>query len=464
MKGFPNKLMKFTGGKGQTHKDVKHPVSESQQMKIPSEGGLVFESETEGETPQEEELMEDIQGLILLPQDDHLAIDFAHQIRQMLEKKEEEFVMLNLSLYVAQRKKQIFNLTEKHYKVFMQLEELLTIQRHLKDIKQNVGGLNQKLQSLGGELIFKTENLIRLRTISSNIDKTIKLLNICLYVVALSKKARDYIVENKEEGDRKYYPAIKIIEQIQQTHMANINSFTFGKYMEQAIPGMKLWITKRVMDDVNVWFFKMRENAGEIGRFANEQTRAEIDKMKQREERRTRSRQQGMLSSGATPATIKNDVTGTMSGKISLNWDLDKNDVTEVSVYSCVDGLTFAPLYQCLYIYQSLGMGDQFTQYYKKTREQQKYLVLRPDDTKSFCLIYPEYFNEIAGFFIIESTVLKKTKNLISNAWLDHLWESAVGTMKKRITESIVSFVDCEKIREFKDYLIMFYSTMKVYG
>lgn len=77
-------------------------------------------------------------------------------------------------------------------------------------------------------------------------------------------------------------------------------------------------------------------------------------------------------------------------------------------------------------------MADSFTQvclirrrklrltneYYKKTREQQKYLVLQTDDTKDFGKIYKSYFDNICGFFIIESTVWKKTTNLISNAYV----------------------------------------------
>lgn len=82
----------------------------------------------------------------------------------------------------------------------------------------------------------------------------------------------------------------------------------------------------------------MREAAGEIGIFARRQTEAEIIKAKQREEQRTRDRQQ-IFMPGTTPATPQvpktPEVTEALSGILQPRLDrktwenLEKIDVTE---------------------------------------------------------------------------------------------------------------------------------------
>jgi len=68
-----------------------------------------------------------------------------------------------------------------------------------------------------------------------------------------------------------------------------------------------------------------------------------------------------------------------------------------VSVYeSAGEEMSFAPLYQCLYIYQSLDILDKFALYYKKNRKLQCDLALNHATTgaqdQPFSATYQQYF------------------------------------------------------------------------
>ena len=89
--------------------------------------------------------------------------------------------------------------------------------------------------------------------------------------------------------------------------------------------------------------------------------------------------------------------------------------------------VSFAPLYQCSYIYESMNIKEEFALYYKENRKAQARLMLAqpkkddsaqtPRGTTGFLVTgrYQELLNHIAGFFIIENTVLKTANNLINN-------------------------------------------------
>ncbi len=94
--------------------------------------------------------------------------------------------------------------------------------------------------------------------------------------------------------------------------------------------------------------------------------------------------------------------------------------------------VSFAPLYQCSYIYESMGIKEEFSLYYKENRKAQARLMLAqpkkddgaqsPRGTTGFLATgrYQELLNHIAGFFIIEDTVLKTANNLIVNQDVSH--------------------------------------------
>jgi len=80
--------------------------------------------------------------------------------------------------------------------------------------------------------------------------------------------------------------SLQILEQIESVHVANVNTFSFGRHLERSLPRVKEAILRRVIEEVNEWFLLMRERAPEIGAFAMAQTEAVIV----RQQRETQSR------------------------------------------------------------------------------------------------------------------------------------------------------------------------------
>jgi hypothetical protein len=93
---------------------------------------------------------------------------------------------------------------------------------------------------------------------------------------------------------------------------------------------------------------------------------------------------------------------------------LTSDDITEISVFEKVK-VNFATLYQCSYIYDSLGEKDEFQKYYKEQRKEQARLALQLREQQNFMKSYKDYMFEVAGFFIVEATVLQTSNDLISS-------------------------------------------------
>jgi hypothetical protein len=98
-------------------------------------------------------------------------------------------------------------------------------------------------------------------------------------------------------------------------------------------------------------------------------------------------------------------------------------------VTSCaVSQADFHPLYRCLHIYEVMGIRSECETYYKTQRKIQAEsdLVLRPfKDMPKISEYYEQFFHKVAGFFLIEDTVLSTTQGLLTKQWVDDLWDVA---------------------------------------
>lgn len=282
-----------------------------------------------------------------------------------------------------------------------------------------------------------------------------------MYTLGLCAKVKEY-VENK-----KFYPAIKILDQLQQVHLRNVAQYEFGRHLEKRIPLIKDSIKKRVMADVNEWLLQIRNKGGKIGKFAMEQTQAEI---KQRDEllklRQMDARDYtDAIISRRTRAKVSGSASSKTPSSPSTFMSADANDITEQSVFDNPSvHVTFAPLYQCSYIFDSLGEKDEFRKYYRENRKLQSRLVLQLPEGKQFMQDYESFLHEIVGFFIIEATVLQTSNELISAYDVSLLWDAAVNKMKSILQVEVAYCADITLLPKLKDFLLVLARTLRKYG
>lgn len=427
----------------------------------------------------------------------------------------------------------------------------------IEEIKKSIVTLNEEIQQTGVILSSKGTELVEARIVIRNVTAVIEAITTCQYTLSLARKVRDYI------ETKRFYPAIKILEQIQQVHLQNVVQYEWGRYLQRKIPLMKLNIKKRVLTDVSSWLLMIRNASGEVGRFSMAQTNATIEKKEELNALRskdvkeytdiviTKRKRGASIAPGARPpeavAAAEAAASASKPGKAdskpktspsgaqlshhpTFTLLSDGSDITEVSVFEVVN-LNFAPLYQCSYIHEVLGEKEEFQKYYKESRKLQSNIVLQqpapgsfmqpthmtvqstwtlqmdesswapssgmarsgsagmtksistrtiPSNTSSSNLaslgkldtstnqvtlpVYAKYLNAIAGFFIVEATVLQTSNNLITSADVTALWDAASNKMRAVLQVEVAYCEDIDALPELKNYLLVFCRTLRKYG
>jgi len=437
------------------------------------------------------------------------------------------------------------------------MDDLFEVRQGIEEIKKSIVSLNDEIQQTGVILSSKGVELVEARSVIRNVSAVIEAITTCQYTLSLARKVKEYI------ETKRFYPAIKILEQIQQVHLQNVVQYEFGRYLQRKIPMMKHAIKKRVLADVSSWLLMIRNASGEVGRFSMAQTNATIEKKEELNALRTkdvkeytdivltkRRRGASIASQTGENATTKKNANSTSaaaessssassssssrsskSANIASSSQLpqhsptstllaDGSDITEVSVFEIVN-LNFAPLYQCSYIHEVLGEKEEFQKYYKESRKLQANIVLQQPAAGAFMQtttlpvtstwtlqadeyartnnmlkspsahgllpsasgsnlaalgrvdaaahqvtlpVYANYLNAIAGFFIIEATVLQTSNDLIHSTDVTALWDMASNKMRAVLQVEVAYCEDIDVLPELKNYLLVFCRTLRKYG
>jgi len=135
----------------------------------------------------------------------------------------------------------------------------------------------------------------------------------------------------------------------------------------------------------------------------------------------------------------------------------------------------FKPLYHCIHIYTALDSLDELRKSYQADRRVCR-ITLRPFFSSHTLqaqsdLILPtpmplnaltSIIQEVAGFFIVETYVLKTTGNFRSEQELEELWDSLLGRLCLVLDDALGTETDPEGYLRVKEVLIGFIMTMEV--
>lgn len=292
-----------------------------------------------------------------------------------------------------------------------------------------------------------------------NLKETIEALDICRFTISLCKKINECI------DNKRFYPAIKILEQLQQVHLNNVIEYEFGKHLQKMIPYMIKTIKKRTLDEVSNWLLTIRNLGETIGKFAVAQTIEEIKKKEELMDLRRKGEKE------YTNVIIKKRQRAVSSvhyktTPVQTNDDpkqIAEEDITEVSVFEMYN-VNFAPLYQSSYIHEVLGEKESFQKYYKENRKLQLNLILQQPTGQNFTSYYKQYCHAIAGFFIVEATVLQTSNDLISKSDLNSLWNIASNKLRSILQVELGYIEDKEILPEMKSFFVAYCRVFRKYG
>ncbi|XP_065828253.1 exocyst complex component 6B-like isoform X2 [Oscarella lobularis] len=375
--------------------------------------------------------MEQNEGLsVISSQHDHLLSELESNedhlgptLRSVYETGQQEDFMARLDGRIKGHERDIERMCNHHYQGFIDsVNELLKVRADARNLKVKIQEAQFDLERSGKQLTQKGDELISLRTIQRNLAQTTEALMSCLPVLDQYSKLREQM------KNKRYYPALKSLEQLEHTLLPRVSQYSFAKLMHTRIPQLRESIKAASRAELTDFLEIARDKAELIGKLAMEQTRQRSNIRLPKE------------------FHLENFTTE----------DLDK---------SAQDIVDFSPVYRCLHIYTVLGERESFSEYYRQQRKEQARLVLERSGNADYTIkAYQSYFYQIAGFFVIEDQVLHTTEGLVLRSFLDDRWEFAYSKISAVLDLHQVHSQEAILLRHVKELIVWFNRCMQDYG
>ncbi|RWS29237.1 Exocyst complex component 6B-like protein [Leptotrombidium deliense] len=280
-------------------------------------------------------------------------------------------------------------------------------------------------------------------------------------------------------NDKKYYPALKTLELLEQTYLPRVSNYRFAHSMCVKIPMMRDKIKEASMSDLKDFLENIRKLSSKIGEIAMKNAAHQ------------QNIEDGLLttfssvdnSSNSSPAHNFKKYNGTAKQPKKRKAPLPPNPFTgeieteppdvesEIDIntneeeLSATDLVDFSPVYRCLHIFGCLGAREQFEVYYRQQRQQQAKLALQPPINMHENIEgYKNYFCGIVGFFVIEDNILSTAQGLVTKQYLDEVWENSLQSVIASLRTHSSYCTDDSLMLKIKRLVMLFSYTLQGYG
>uniref|UniRef100_A0A7N6B1Y3 Exocyst complex component n=1 Tax=Anabas testudineus TaxID=64144 RepID=A0A7N6B1Y3_ANATE len=338
--------------------------------------------------------------------------------------QEHGLFMEKLDVRIRNHDREIEKMCNHHFQGFVDsITELLKVRGEAQKLKSQVIETNNRLQDDGKELIGSMEELKRCRVQQRNIATTIDKLTHCLPVLEMYSRLQEQMKA------KRYYPALRTLEQLEQTCLPRAGQYRFCSIMAENIPKLRTQIRDTAMTQLRDFLESIRKHSDKIGETAIKQ----VNKHKHTQNKDKVNNRRVLSQSSHVPGAQ--------------------------------DLVDFSPVYRCLHIYTVLGLRDTFENYYRKQRRKQARLVLQPHSNMHETLEgYRRYFNQIVGFFVVEDHVLHTTQGLVNRAYVEELWELALSKIVAALRTHSSYCDDPDLVLDLKNLIVLFADTLQGYG
>ncbi|CAM0140229.1 unnamed protein product [Umbelopsis sp. WA50703] len=359
-------------------------------------------------------------------------------IKQISETNKQEAFLDQLDGFIRKKDGEIERMCNANYQEFVHsVDQLLKVRQGSLQLKRNIANLNTALRKTGTEVADKKQELLEVRKVQYNLEKTMDSIQDSLIVLELAESVRLKI----ENG--KYYAALKILDRLQTQHLRNVSQYSFAKYLEESIPVMQDMIKDSVNAQLKEWLYKLRGTSRKIGMLAMKYMQERQDRWRQRtaENPKLKSLQHHNVNSAI---------------EMAVNEGNESNILDEVNI-------DFEPLYRCIHVYNTLGLQQEFQNSYEEDRRAQANLALtiplnlQDGNMDSFETL----LQDIVGFFIIEHVIMHSTTDFRSQAEVDALWEMVTTKVIAVISNSLRGCRDPELFLKIKYSLLIFNQTLE---
>ncbi|XP_057193166.1 exocyst complex component 6B isoform X1 [Triplophysa rosa] len=375
-------------------------------------------------------------------------------LRSVYDGQEHGLFMEKLEGRIRNHDREIEKMCNHHFQGFVDsITELLKVRGEAQKLKGQVTETNQKLQSNGKELLTTMDELRQCRLQQRNIATTIDKLTHCLPVLEMYSKLQEQM------RSKRYYPALRTLEQLEESCLPQAGSYRFCSIMAENISRLRTHIRDVSMSDLKDFLESIRKHSDKIGETAMKQAQVQIARDNAVTSQQHSAGGRRIRNEACLDRTGSNPFTEQDSGIL----DVEDEEADEVS--GAQDLVDFSPVYRCLHIYSVLGARDTFENYYRKQRRKQARLVLQPHSNMHETLEgYRRYFNQIVGFFVVEDHILHTTQGLVNRAYVEELWELALSKTIAALRTHSSYCTDPDLILDLKNLIVLFADTLQGYG
>ncbi|XP_018576689.1 exocyst complex component 6 [Anoplophora glabripennis] len=326
--------------------------------------------------------------------------------------------------------KDIERLCNVYYQGFIEsVRELLEVRSQSNKLNNQVVNLDKQVHVSAEGICKSASDLLQARKVQSNIAVVIAQLNLCLPVFTTYSKLQ------KQISEKRYYPALKTLEELEHLHLPHVANYRFSHQLQQNIPKYREKIEAASMSDLKDFLENIRKFSPKIGEVAMRHTSEQL---------------------ASDPTVIgrkKKRVAPQPPGHFSEE---------DLSAQELID---FSPIYRGLHIAHVLGRSSTFETYYRAERTKQARLVLQPptnmhESEESYQL----YIYAVLGFFILEDHVLNTGRGLITKAFLEDMWSMALTKIVTALQTHSAYCTDATLILRIKDLIMLFCTTLRNYG
>ncbi|TKS93020.1 Exocyst complex component 6B [Collichthys lucidus] len=353
-------------------------------------------------------------------------------LRSVYDGQEHGLFMEKLDARIRNHDREIEKMCNHHFQGFVDsITELLKVRGEAQKLKSQVTDTNRRLQDDGKDLTGSMEELIQCRVQQRNIATTIDKLTHCLPVLEMYSRLQEQM------RAKRYYPALRTLEQLEQTCLPRAGEYRFCSIMAENIPKLRTQIRDTAMTQLRDFLESIRKHSDKIGETAIKQAQLQrsLDSSVFTQPRVLLGRRSRKDAAAALAGT---DGGGQGGSPVSEQDSgiLDVEDEEEEEVPGAHDLVDFSPVYRCLHIYTVLGLRDVFENYYRKQRRKQARLVLQPHSNMG----------------------------LVNRAYVEELWDLALSKIVAALRTHSSYCDNPDLVLDLKNLIVLFADTLQGYG
>ncbi|GAA5827165.1 hypothetical protein JCM11251_001148 [Rhodosporidiobolus azoricus] len=354
--------------------------------------------------------------------------------------RQQDAYLKALKAFVADKEKEIEAVCARNYQDFVgSVSALLRVRQGTVSLKHRVVELNDEVQKSGGGVAEKKKALLASRLVGQNIDEAIDTLQACLRVLDAASKVQSLI------SNAKYYAALRQLEDLQSNHLKPVLHYPFAGLMLASVPEARASVKEEVTKQLKAWMYEAREASRAVGKGA-------LEAMEMRGRRwNARKRKE--------PSMALSKINGPVELGVSERHEYNplENDTVRID---------FKPLYTCIHIHDALDAREELQLSYQADRRAQAGLLLSTTSSSSAFSLpsLSTLLEELVGFFLIESHVLRTTNSFRSEQDVEDLWDGMCERVVGVVGEGLSREEDPEVFLGTKLRVLTFVQTLEGYG